>query len=413
MKLLKSLFFLVLFLINASLFAQDFEVLTGPFFDTTNYIAPPPLKLDIDGIVPITHYQQCNQPWSGNAYGIGSCGTICANGCAMSSGAMLLKANGVNVNPGQLNTWLQNNSGYSGCNVLWTSVDNYPGSTMTYYGASSYSFAIMRSEINAGNPVIAHVNSSNPCGHFIVIYGYNGAGTAAGDFLVADPGTSTFPRYWSSYVICAETYPLRLFHNVACAVPATPTCVSPGTSTSPGQTITTLTPTLSWTAIPGATDYDVFIRKDPLVPGPLVLQQYCVTGSSLVVPAGTLVNGGLYRWNIQANVDCNKCESGYAPALYFQVQLPTGLTDYDLISNVNVYPNPATSLFYIEFNAMEKETLSIELMNSTGQWIIQKEETINAGGNKLEIDPGDITKGVYILKLKSRNNILVKKLVIQ
>jgi hypothetical protein len=102
--------FLLLF-VNLFVFAQDFEVLTGPFFDSTNYIPPFPLRTDYKGIIPITHYQQCNQSWSNNPYGIGSCSTICANGCAMTSGAMLLKVNGVNVNPGQLNLWLQNNSG--------------------------------------------------------------------------------------------------------------------------------------------------------------------------------------------------------------------------------------------------------------------------------------------------------------
>jgi len=220
MMKLKTIFISIMLLLsNLFVFAQEFDLLTGPFYDTTNYIAPQPLNNDVKGIIPITHYQQCNQSWSGNLYGIGDCSTICANGCAMSSGAMLLKVNGVNVNPGQLNTWLKNNSGYSGCSVLWTSVDNYPGSTMTWYGSATYSLSIIKSEIDAGNPVIVHVNRTSPCAHFLVIYGYNGSGTSASNFLVADPATSTFPKYWSDYSVCSETYALRIFHHVTHLAP--------------------------------------------------------------------------------------------------------------------------------------------------------------------------------------------------
>lgn len=414
MKIKTISFSIFLSLINFFSFAQELELLTGPFYDTTNYIAPPPLIKELKGIIPITHYQQCNQSWSGNLYGIGNCSTICANGCAMSSGAMLLKVNGVNVNPGQLNSWLQNNAGYSGCNVLWTSVDNYPGSTMTWYGSATYSLSIIKSEIDAGNPVIVHVNRTSPCAHFLVIYGYNGSGANTNDFLVADPATSIFPKYWSDYTVCSETYALRIFHHVytPCTNPNTPISISPGTISSPGTIINTITPTLTWSTVSGATDYDVFIRKDPLTSGPLVLQQYCVSGNTFVVPSNVLVNNGLYRWNAQANVNCNQCESGYSSPLYFQVQTNVGIDKDNGTVNISFFPNPNNGDFTIELFVKNNEEATIEIINNLGQIVYKQLKRLNLGNNKIEINLKNAMEGIYVLKLNMQNNDFIQKIII-
>jgi hypothetical protein len=199
--------------------AQSFEVPTGPFLDSTSYVPPPP---SIQSIISITPYKQCDPPWNNNQ--LGSCpDLVCQSGCAMTCAAILLQANCVNVDPGQLNSWLTNNNYYlAGCSMDWTKVPYYPGSTLAWAGSMTYSLTTLKSEINGGNPVIVHVDhrygGSGVCSHFVVVYGYNNSGTSVSDFLVTDPGTYTCPAgcNLSYYTICSETYPLRLFHNVSC-----------------------------------------------------------------------------------------------------------------------------------------------------------------------------------------------------
>lgn len=222
MRKLNCIFVLLLtsiVLINP-LSAQNLEVFTGPILDSTNYVAPKPIRSALRSAtatveIPIAHFQQCSSTWGSDAYGIGSCSSICVKGCALSCGAMLLKTNGVNTNPGLLNTWLKANSGYSVCDVYWAygagGVANYPGSTMTWYGRAAYNLATIKSEIDGGNPVIVHVKT---CSHFVTVYAYNNSGTTASDFLVSDPGTASFPTKLSDYAICTETEALRIFHNV-------------------------------------------------------------------------------------------------------------------------------------------------------------------------------------------------------
>lgn len=100
----------------------------------------------------------------------------------------------------------------------------------------------------------------------------------------------------------------------------TPTLSSPGTGSSPGTTITTTTPTLSWNSVSGATNYDLYVSIAPYGSGNIVYQQLCVSGTSLTVPSGNLNAGNQYRWNIQANVSCGSCVSSYSSPFYFNIQ---------------------------------------------------------------------------------------------
>ena len=163
----KYLLLPVFFILSSNIFSQSFEVLTGPFGDSTNYIRQNnSFKINrvigvfgnIESTINITNYKQCNQTWSNSPLGICT-STICQSGCAMTAVAILLKANGVNIDPGSLNTWLTNNSKYvNECDIDWTVIQKYPGSTLTWYKSNTYSLSILKSEIDDGNPVIVKVD---------------------------------------------------------------------------------------------------------------------------------------------------------------------------------------------------------------------------------------------------------------
>ena len=230
--------------LNNGIKAQSNEVLTGPFLDSTNYVPPISVQSSLNRInsilhikeatIGITHYKQCGGSWSNKI--LGTCtSSVCSAGCAMTDAAMLLNANGVNVSPGELNTWLTNNGGYAnGCDLYWTAVTNYPGATLNWYASMTFSLSTLKSEIDGGNPVIVKVDhaygGSSTCHHWVLVYGYTNEGTSSGDFLVSDPGTVNCPSgcNLSYYSICATTYPLRLYHNVsygtAATVPANDSC---------------------------------------------------------------------------------------------------------------------------------------------------------------------------------------------
>jgi PKD repeat protein len=85
------------------------------------------------GVLP---YTDSNPSWEGDDYD--SSGKIAVYGCAMTSAAMLLNQQGVQVDPGQLNAWLRGQEdGYKGGDVGWLAVARYArerGVTLYYNG---------------------------------------------------------------------------------------------------------------------------------------------------------------------------------------------------------------------------------------------------------------------------------------
>ena len=108
---------------------------------------------------------------------------------------------------------------------------------------------------------------------------------------------------------CSSFTTLRFFQTPG-AIPPVPGNPSPGTTTSPGPTLSSSTVTLSWSASSGATTYGVGVRD--------------LSTNLLVVDANTsntsftanLTPGRPYRWNVNA---CNSSGcSSFTTLLHFQ-----------------------------------------------------------------------------------------------
>ena len=107
--------------------------------------------------------------------------------------------------------------------------------------------------------------------------------------------------------------------------PAVPTPTSPGTGSEPGELIDTLTPTLQWTAVPGADYYALAISEYPYGSGNVRYASEKINGTSHTLPTGVLKPACKYRWNMQAHGPAGL--SGVSATLYFQTKdQPTGVT---------------------------------------------------------------------------------------
>ena len=83
--------------------------------------------------------------------------------------------------------------------------------------------------------------------------------------------------------------------------------------------------------------------------------------------------------------------------------ITTNIENEKTQTNFNIYPNPATDKITIEV----PQNTTIEILNINGQII----QMINKNGNKMTIDLGNLSNGVFIIKAKTDKGITIKKFI--
>jgi hypothetical protein len=145
-------------------------------------------------------FEQCDPRWGNDPMGVNGPGersTICGEGCAMSSLAMVLAGLGIPVpvggtpqpaTPGTFNAWLEADNGYhcdaGDCNNLVLDVvSNLTGAVQFIGELPPPPIASIETGLTAGNVAyLAHVRNRT---HFVLLTGFVGAGS--GVFTVNDP----------------------------------------------------------------------------------------------------------------------------------------------------------------------------------------------------------------------------------
>lgn len=110
-------------------------------------------------------------------------GTLGAQGCALTSAAMVLASYGMDTDPGRLNRFLTGHEGFTPEGWLyWEKAAEFiPGRCEKAY-EDLPSYALIDWNLLRGNPVIVRVQMSTTK-HFVVI-----AGKQGWDYLIQDPG---------------------------------------------------------------------------------------------------------------------------------------------------------------------------------------------------------------------------------
>lgn len=159
------------------------------------------------GALNYTHFRQSDPLWGEQPYDTyinrivlnpsGSRDTIyykiSRKGCAVTGMAMVLKAFGVETDPGSLNTWMTDNEGFDGAAVVWESINRFPGNLQVKKD-KTVGKGLARNESNQlskmdpyllkGLPILAEVfNPSTKSQHWVLVYGKRDR-----EYRIIDPG---------------------------------------------------------------------------------------------------------------------------------------------------------------------------------------------------------------------------------
>ena len=133
---------------------------------------------------PVPYFSQCDSRWGSDKLG-GDGSTICSQGCALTSAAMVMAYYGVDTDPKRLNNAI-GRAGYdANYYIYWSAVRNtchdevnkieyFPGTV------KPFDTTVLNTHLDSGHPVIVNVG-----GHFVVV-----TGRSDGTYYINDPISS-------------------------------------------------------------------------------------------------------------------------------------------------------------------------------------------------------------------------------
>ena len=157
----------------------------------------------------VPRFAQADPRWADDPLG-STDSTIGAEGCAVSSAAMVLAYYGVNVDPGALNTFLTDNNGYTPQGWLyWEKAAAFaPGKAKHVY-EDAPSYYLIDSNLLRGNPVIIRIRLKSGVTHFVVIVGKKGF-----RYLIQDPGSNGEKGIYPLYHLVPKIEALRFYEKL-------------------------------------------------------------------------------------------------------------------------------------------------------------------------------------------------------
>jgi Leucine-rich repeat (LRR) protein len=91
------------------------------------------------------------------------------------------------------------------------------------------------------------------------------------------------------------------------------------------------------------------------------------------------------------------------------VSLTTGINDV-IMPEMKIYPNPTSGLIYIESSKSPPTKTKIEVINLDGKILIQKDWIEDS---RKELNLMHLSKGMYLIRIRSNNNYAFHKIVLQ
>ncbi len=112
-----------------------------------------------------------------------------------------------------------------------------------------------------------------------------------------------------------------------------------------------------------------------------------------------------------------KGTSAYGNSLYVDnvnfSNFGVGIEENNLSNSIHVYPNPISNFAKIDFNLVEGDEVSIELVNNLGQiLLVENLGKLNAGYQNYSLNASLLKDGFYILNIKVGANVISKKVAI-
>jgi len=161
-------------------------------------------------VLPVQRFAQSDPRWADDPLGPTSA-SLGAEGCAVTSAAMVLSFYGIDTDPSRLNEFLTKHEGYTPQGWLfWEKAADYSPGVVRHAYEDLPSYYLIDSNLVRGNPVIVRIHLPNAVTHFVVITGKQGF-----DYLIQDPASRGASGVYPLRNLTEQIEALRFYERLA------------------------------------------------------------------------------------------------------------------------------------------------------------------------------------------------------
>ena len=159
--------------------------------------------------LPVPSFRQGDERWRADLLGPTE-NTLGAEGCAVSSAAMVLASYGIDTDPGRLNAFLKTNEGYTPQGwIYWEKAAELAPERVRHIYEDLPTYALIDRNLAHGNPVIVRLRYPSGITHFVVLAGKHGF-----DYLTRDPGAGATKGLYPVREIGSKLEALRFYEKL-------------------------------------------------------------------------------------------------------------------------------------------------------------------------------------------------------
>ncbi|MBE0637372.1 MAG: T9SS type A sorting domain-containing protein [Bacteroidales bacterium] len=183
------------------------------------------------------------------------------------------------------------------------------------------------------------------------------------------------------------------------------------TSPANGDTGVVLRPQLRWDQIKGTIKYEINYCKDlEMLDSKIYYKDASDDEIPLLNVNTDLESSTLYYWRVRAMSAIDT--SDFSPVWTFTTSSPVGVPEYFKDSELAIFPNPAHDVINIQINTNQRTDVELAIYDLLGQAVFKRNLSLNAGFNQSELLLGDISNGIYLIKLVKDDQIYTNKIII-
>jgi hypothetical protein len=177
-----------------------------------------------------------------------------------------------------------------------------------------------------------------------------------------------------------------------------------------GSFVDDLFPTLSWNEVTGVSGFILQYDTDQNFSEPTTDSIDADESSHKVL--FSLEMDETYYWRMKAYQIGDTTQ--WSEVWSFTIgETPQSIGELLSDQNVNIFPNPARTELTVEIHAIRNTHVEMDVLNVLGQSVLRRQFDLNQGRSNYTFPVHDLEEGLYIIQLRSEEDTLMKKVVIE